>query len=104
MNPAAPTQIQSKSERTLYNSSLTSIFFRNFFAGFSRSLGGLILYVIFVYIGYQLLVTRFLPLVQPYLQAFLDLSQVATHPPTLELQAPQFDTSQLQNLLKQTGH
>lgn len=56
--------------KTIYQMSAWSIFWRNFLAGFSRSLGGLIIYVIFLlvigYLSYQTLLPRLLPIFQSY--------------------------------------
>ena len=56
--------------KTIYQMSAWSIFWRNFLAGFSRSLGGIIIYLIFLgiigYYSYQTLLPRLLPILQSY--------------------------------------
>ena len=54
-------------QKTLYQASAFEIFWRNFLAGFSRALGGIILYVLFIGIIGSLAFQYLAPLISPVL-------------------------------------
>lgn len=72
----AVTQSETKDDRvndikTIYNVSGWSIFWRNFLAGMSRALGGIIMYLLFV----TIVSYTFMVLVYPHLEPFISSYQ-----------------------------
>ena len=63
---ANPDDRLSKS-KTLYDASTSEIILKNFLAGFSRTLGGLVLYFLFVFILGAFFVRFALPIITPFL-------------------------------------
>lgn len=54
--------------KTIYNASAGEIFWRNFLAGFSRTAGALILYIVFILITGTLAVKLLTPFITPLLK------------------------------------
>ncbi len=99
--PGPDRQLQQ--EKTLYSSSYTSIFFRNFIAGAARSLGGIILYLVFMFFAGYLFTTYILPELQPVLDSFDTINQLGelqTSQPSLQGQ-PQISPEQIDQVLQQ---
>ena len=62
-----PSEERLTQTRSLYDASAYEIFWRNFLAGLSRALGGIVFYVIFVFIVGSLFVKYLSPLLMPIL-------------------------------------
>lgn len=71
-------EIIKKPKPDLYSSSYTSIIFRNFLAGFARTLGGIIVYFIFLLILARLFATYVLPEIEPLITTLEQLVELQT--------------------------
>jgi predicted PurR-regulated permease PerM len=71
---------QINKTKTIYDVSLSSIFFRNLVAGAGRALGGIILYFLFMVVLYQIFTNYVYPIVEPFIaqyqQALQSINQV----------------------------
>jgi hypothetical protein len=87
MDPSlAPIIVKSEAKedrvgdlKTLYNVSGWSIFWRNFLAGFSRAVGGIFIYLIFVGISLYLFIQTVWPTVQPMLTGYMKMMDTLTN-------------------------
>ncbi|OGJ15679.1 MAG: hypothetical protein A2632_00650 [Candidatus Pacebacteria bacterium RIFCSPHIGHO2_01_FULL_46_16] len=69
--------------KTIYETSFGEIFARNFVAGMARTLGGLFLYVIVLFLLGNLFLQKIWPILQPQLQLFQKLTSDLQGLPTL---------------------
>lgn len=66
----APDRLSGSHNKTLYDASLREIFWKNFVAGLSRALGGIVIYALFT-LGILTLVIQFImPILSPLLDQF----------------------------------
>ena len=75
---AKQIQLQSKEEKTLYNTSYFGIFFRNFIAGFARTLGALIMYMLFIYFIGAMFAAYVYPEIEPLLESFQSIGDLSS--------------------------
>lgn len=61
--------------KTIYNASPGEIFWKNFLAGFSRSLGGILVYLIFLFIFSGVFFNFVLPKLMPSITNYMNLFQ-----------------------------
>ncbi len=74
LDPDSPSV--TKPQDTLYTVPLSQVIFRNFLAGFSRTLGGLILYLVFIAVIGYISFTFIMPQLQPLLDTFSSISKL----------------------------
>lgn len=71
---------QINKTKTIYDVSLSTIFFRNFVAGAGRALGAIALYFLFMVVLYQIFINYLYPIVEPFIaqyqQALESINQV----------------------------
>jgi len=60
--------------KSLYDASYSEIFWKNFLAGASRSLGGIIIYALFIFGVFGLMIRFFAPLITPALEQLNNVS------------------------------
>lgn len=94
-SPAIQPPKPAKDDRNLYTVSAGEIFWKNFLAGFSRALGGMIIYLILFALAAYFFSQYLLPQLDPLFSSL----KLLTNPQTLQpgTQNPQ----QLEQLLKQ---
>ena len=74
--PPQNDEDQITKKKTIYDVGVFEIFWRNFLAGFARSLGGYILYIIFIFVLGNVVVTVLWPKIQPLVDEFQSFSGV----------------------------
>ena len=89
--------------KTIYDTKASEIFWKNFLAGFSRSLGGIFVYIIFLLIFSGVFVNfvlpKLTPLINNYLNIFNSLGPISNPKPGTDIILPQ--NLDLQKLFKQ---
>lgn len=68
----APDSVKEKTKRTIYDASSGEIFGKNFLAGVAHALGQILVYLLFVAGVFTLAARFFLPVIQPYLDIYLN--------------------------------
>lgn len=67
--------------KTIYEAGAGEIFFKNFLAGFGRGLGGVFVYIIFLFIIslviYNFVLPKFMPLITGYMNLLKSLESVS---------------------------
>lgn len=74
-------------DKSLYSASWASIFFRNFLAGAAKALGGIIMYILFLYLIARVVSTYVLPQITPLIDTLQTLVQLQSQQQN-QLQAP----------------
>lgn len=67
-------QNEDKKTRSIYDASASEIFWRNFLAGASRSLGGIIFYLIFILIIGSIFLRYLTPIITPLMNQLNTIS------------------------------
>jgi len=67
--------------KTIYEAGAGEIFWKNFLAGFGRSLGGVFVYVIFLliisWVIYNFVLPKFMPLITGYMNIFKSFNSIS---------------------------
>ena len=99
MNQIVDQADQISQTKSIYSASSGEIFWKNFLAGFSRALGGIFIYLIFIGIAINVFLTHALPQIKPlyeeYMKAVQTIGQMKTTMPSAGS-----DIKQYQQLLK----
>ena len=74
--------------RTIYDVGTGELIWRNFLAGMSRAVGGLVVYLIVVFILGNLFLTYVWPVFQPQFESFQDLTKTLENTNSTLKQAP----------------
>lgn len=59
--------------KTIYNAGFGEIFWKNFLAGISRSLGGIFVYIVFLFIFSGIFLNIILPKIMPSIESYTNL-------------------------------
>jgi len=105
--PAAVTASEVSEDKvtktqTIYEVSAGQIFWRNFIAGMSRALGGMFIYLLFLFLGSvvfaQIILPQLNPLISEYRQALQSINSINQMKPAPGIEINQED---LQSILDQ---
>ena len=98
---------QLNQTKTIYQASAKEVFFKNFLAGFGRALGGVFIYLIFIFISLYTFFTYAYPQIKPFLdeyqqaiQGLNSLNKAATTKPGSSQDAQKFLQDLQQSLPK----
>lgn len=73
-----PTADKQSKTKTIYDSSLSSIFWKNLVAGFARALGGLIIWSILILFSGYFFVNQIWPQIHPLITSYQQLVETFT--------------------------
>lgn len=106
INSEQPTDRVTKT-KTMYEVSAFELMWRNFIAGFMRAFGGILMYLIFIYIIATLFSQLLLPHLKPFLESYQNalstFTQFSNTSPLPESGEQNINQQQLQQILQQLG-
>jgi hypothetical protein len=80
---------ENPKQRTIYDASISEIFWKNFLVGFGKTLGSLFLYMVFIVVSYYLFSIYVLPKFMPMINKMF--SMVDTIEKLQKIQTPQIN-------------